>query len=389
VKQLNDLFSNFLSVIEQSNYSFNNKSSILNRNISIATPNDDDIMPVEGLPQNRSQDLQDTLNRASDHISLLRAPMEFPTLDGSEEKKVGDQEKASTNPLDRPIIYKDKAGRDGRLTKSSFRELLSMDCSELGRVWSLIPPVKYSIYKDLTAEQQGTVDKNLTRYAFSKAQRDYRSAEKETARNTFSEFGNTLNQIPGIHEMDDISKSETLYSHYLSFLEQNDTAWPAFKTSVDWFMRKDPVTAIKEGHGRCGEHSRVLREMLDRAGIPVDTVEAWEDVQTRDRAFRADRYVKDRDGIRGASSTNHQSVMVSGRDEDGNRQQRVFDPARYFHEKRRKGEFQSWGRSVNWSEWVDYNHRYGFDGPLNVFIQGDRVVQDFNRELFLAPPAQK
>jgi|GEM_PF-2619712 len=388
MKQLNELFSSFFQPVEQFNNNLANDSQLLKRNISIAQPNDDDITPIEGLSPVQRRDMQDTLNRASGHISLLRSPMEFPSPECGEEKKVGDQEKPSTSPLDRPIIYKDRAGRDGRLTKTCFRELLSMDSNELGRVWSSLPPGKFVICRELTAEQQAAVEKNLMKSAYSKAQSEYRSGDSGTARNTFGEFGSALNQIPRIHEMDDISKSETLYSHYLGFLEQNDTAWPAFKTSVDWFMRKDPVTAIKEGHGRCGEHSKVLREMLDRAGIPVDTVDAWEDVETRDSAFKASRYVKDRDGIRGDSSTNHQSVMVGGRDEDGNQQQRVFDPARYFYEKRRKTDTSMWSRSVSWPEWVGYNHRNGFDGPLNVFIQGDSVVQDFNRELFLAPPAK-
>lgn len=429
MRQLTELFAMFSPVSELKISSHESSNTLLQRNIDITRLEEEGLIPIESLSPQQCQNAQGFLNKTSGHISQLRSLIDLPDLKGtgasplpgmgrnegdtfftngpsgrnatekplydfsnakglfgSEEKKSVNQEKHPEQALEKTMMYKDKAGRDGVQKETNFRELLTMGSDELGRIWPGLSSGKYEIYKELTPSQQDVIEKNLMNHAYSKVQSDYHSRDNTIVRDTFGTFGGTLNQIPRIHAMNDKDKSETLYNHYLSFLDQNNTTWPAFKTSVDWFMRKNPVTAIKEGHGRCGEHSNMLKEMFNRAGIPADTVEAWEDVKTKDTVYRALRYEKDRNGVKGTSSVNHQSIMVNCKDGEGRAQQAVFDPAGYFCDKRKNAASSKWNHSVSWSEWVEHYHRHGWDGPLNVFVQGDNVTKDFNRESFLAPP---
>jgi|GEM_PF-2291734 len=274
-------------------------------------------------------------------------------------------DKPQQSVTEKPIPYRE----NGQNKQTSYGELLIKSSDELGRLWPKLGSAKYGFYDGLSAEQKSTIDKKLMDYANSQAQSQYDKNDPKT----FESYGVNLNQIPCIHAMNDRDKSETLYTQYIGFLDKNNTTFPKWKNPLEWFERGNPVAAIKDGHGRCGEHSKVLKDMFNGAQISSDTVEAWGSVGKD----RNGNYKKDANGVDGHGA-NHQSVMVQYNDASGTTRVAVFDPAKYYLEKTNNGNKQDWEHSVTWDAWVKQYHDHGWDGTLNTFIQGDNVMEDYN-----------
>ncbi len=283
----------------------------------------------------------------------------------NEEKLIAYNDKPEQPALQKPINYKE----NGQLKGTNYGELLNKSSDDLGKLWPKLGSGKYGIYDELTAYQKSAIEKKLMEYSYSQAQDQFDKKDPKT----FENFGVNLNQIPRIHDMNDKDKSEAVYKHYIGFLDQNKTGFPTWKNPLEWFGRENPVAAIKDGTGRCGEHSKMLKEMFNGAQIPCDTVEAWGSVGKD----RNGNYKKDANGVDGHGA-NHQSVMVPYTDGSGNTQKAVFDPAKYFLEKTKNGNKNDWNHSVTWPDWVKQHHDNGWDGNLNTFVQGDNVIQDFN-----------
>ncbi|MGV8120016.1 MAG: hypothetical protein AB2L14_09680 [Candidatus Xenobiia bacterium LiM19] len=275
-------------------------------------------------------------------------------------------DKPQQSAIEKPISYKE----NGQFKKTNYGELLNKSSDDLGKMWPKLGSGKYDIYDGLSTDQKSAIEKKLMEYANSQAQNQYNNKDPKT----FENYGVNLNQIPRIHAMGDKDKSETLYKQYTGFLDQNNTSFPTWKNPLEWFERGNPVAAVKDGHGRCGEHSKLLKDMFNGAQVSSDTVEAWGSVGKDWNGS----YKKDANGMDGHGA-NHQGVMVQYKDGSGKTQQAVFDPAKYFLEKTNKGNTKDWDHSVTWPEWVKQHHDHGWDGSLNTFVQGDKVIEDYNR----------
>jgi hypothetical protein len=269
------------------------------------------------------------------------------------------EKRGSLAPLEEPLCYRGEKG----LESTTFRALLSMEPHDLGRLWPLLGMKKFHLYEGLSACQQMIMGRNLEHAACCQADEDFQQGHIDT----FNRFGTLLGQVPRIHRMSELERSQVIYSHYLRFLEKRGVGLAAPQESY----HGNAVTAMRNGHGRCDELSETLHEMLSGAGIPSVIVEAWTGVKRDGKG----RYMTDGLRVLGFGAT-HRSVAACV-DNQGKAARTIFDPAQYLKE-RATGTGERWSRSLQWEAWVNYcRDRGGDGGPLNTFVEEGTVREDY------------